>query len=85
MEFIELMNKTVQDYYSAIKTLEEFGPDSSKNSLTAGNNELNGDEARVVGDTTASEGLDEENENSQDRHGSQKPGEYIYRHIRYND
>ena len=30
LEFIEIINKSIQEYFAALKTLEEFGPDNKK-------------------------------------------------------
>ncbi|OBZ86292.1 Serine/threonine-protein kinase SMG1 [Choanephora cucurbitarum] len=30
LEFIEIINKSIQEYFAALKTLEEFGPDNNK-------------------------------------------------------
>jgi hypothetical protein len=38
LEFIQIITKSVQDYYAALRTLEEFGPDSNKNSSASNAN-----------------------------------------------
>lgn len=74
------MIKSVQDFYSSLRTLEEFGPDSSKNV-----NALTGDETGrpqddfKPSDGTNYEGLETYNETTQEdrilnpNNGSQKP------------
>lgn len=77
-----MMNKTVQDYYTAMKTLEEFGPDSNKTSPTVVGEESGRvqEEAKAGGDNVGTEGIEEANENTQDyqsnqNNGSQRLGE----------
>ncbi|RCH99503.1 Serine/threonine-protein kinase smg1, partial [Rhizopus stolonifer] len=49
LEFIQTITKSVQDYFSALKTLEEFGPDNNKNTVTEENEDLNEEsQERVV-------------------------------------
>lgn len=82
MEFLQMMDKTVQDYYTAMKTLEEFGPDSNKTSPTVVGEESSRaqEEAKAGGDNVGTEGIEEANENTQDyqsnqNNGSQRLGE----------
>lgn len=35
LDFISVISKSVQDYFTALRTLEEFGPDSVKNSSSS--------------------------------------------------
>lgn len=64
MDFIQSMVKSVQDFYSAIRTLEEFGPESNKNN----SNVVVDENTRVQDEKKNSdmyEGLEDFNENSQ--------------------
>lgn len=73
------MTKSVQDFYSALRTLEEFGPDSNKNvsALVGDDNNRPQDEFKSV-DSANYEGLEDYNENTQEdrvlnpNNGSQK-------------
>lgn len=81
------MIKSVQDFYSSLRILEEFGPDSSKNvaSLTSDETGRLQDDYKPS-DTTNYEGLDTYNETSQEEqnlnlnNGSQKPCKFNYLH-----
>lgn len=35
LDFISILSKAVQDYFTALRTLEEFGPDNVKNSSSS--------------------------------------------------
>ncbi|KAI8090817.1 hypothetical protein BDF21DRAFT_412239 [Thamnidium elegans] len=80
LDFIQLMNKSVQEYYSAIRTLEEFGPDSNKNISATAPTDYNNrpqEEFKPV-DSANYEGLEQYNESTPDdraanqNNGSQK-------------
>ncbi|CAO3626259.1 unnamed protein product [Mucor hiemalis] len=72
MNIITVILKSVQDYYSAIRTLEEFGPDNNKNGITT-----TGDDNKRGRDETKPlelfEGGDDDNENSQVEHAVAQP------------
>lgn len=77
------MIKSVRDFYSALRTLEEFGPDSNKNvTALAGDEDTRPQDDFKQADSTNYEGLEDYNENSQEdrvsnpNNGSQKPGKY---------
>lgn len=70
------MNKSVQDYYSAIRTLEEFGPDSNKNSsVVATDYTIRPQDDFKPADSANYEGLEQYNENTpEDRTTNQNNG-----------
>lgn len=72
MNIITVILKSVQDYYSAIRTLEEFGPDNNKNGITT-----TGDDSKRGRDEIKPlelfEGGDDDNENSQVEHAVAQP------------
>lgn len=72
MNFINVIIKSVQDYYSAIRTLEEFGPDNNKNApTTSGDDNKRGrDESKT---SEVFEGCEDDNENSQVEHAVAQP------------
>lgn len=76
------MNKSVQEYYLAIRTLEEFGPDSNKNTSATVATDYNNrpqEEFKPV-DSANYEGLEQYDESTPDdrvanqNNGSQKIG-----------
>lgn len=79
------MNISVQEYYSAIRTLEEFGPDSNKNiSATATDYSNRPQEEFKPVDSANYEGLEQYNENTPDdrvanqNNGSQKICKFFF-------
>lgn len=72
MSFINVIFNSVQDYYSAVRTLEEFGPDNNKNApATIGDDNKRGrDESKS---SEVFEGVEDDNESSQVEHAVAQP------------
>lgn len=51
-EFIGIISKSVQDYFTALRTLEEFGPDNVKNNSLS--NALEDEESNITEDDRTS-------------------------------